>query len=75
MLEGLQLLVVGMGTVFAFLGLLVALMHGSARVLAGRPEALAPPPAGPPGLDTTSEAEIAVAIAVAAARASGGGGR
>lgn len=62
---GFELMVIGMGTVFAFLGLLVALMHVSARVIA----ALEPAPAARPIEPPDDEAEIAVVLAaVAAAR-------
>ncbi len=72
MIEGLQLLLVGMATVFAFLGLLVLTMHAGARIvdaLAERlgldddvePEALDSP--APGGRDV----ELAVAIAAAEA--------
>lgn len=61
---GVELMVVGMGTVFAFLGLLVGLMHVSARVIA----ALSPPALEQPPSDE-EEAEVAVVLAaVAAAR-------
>lgn len=62
--DGVQLMVVGMGTVFAFLGLLVLLMRVSSSVIAAsQPAPLLP--AAP----TEDEEEIAVALAaIAAAR-------
>ncbi len=62
---GLELLVVGMGTVFAFLALMVLLMSLSSRVFA----AISPPTAiAANGLESDDgAAEIAIALAVAAA--------
>ncbi|OGV73256.1 MAG: hypothetical protein A2269_04350 [Lentisphaerae bacterium RIFOXYA12_FULL_60_10] len=57
MAEGLVLLVVGMTTVFAFLGLLVGVMHLSAMYFSR----LAPPPGPEPS--PSDATEIAVAIA------------
>ena len=64
--QGLMLMAVGMGTVFAFLGLLVLFMELSARIF----ERLAPPPAVGVAAADDQELEIAVALAaIAAARA------
>ena len=65
-IEGVRLMVVGMTTVFAFLGLLVAAMHLQAAVVARwltDDDAPRPPP---PGGD--DDAELAVVLAVVAAR-------
>ena len=63
--SGVELMVVGMATVFAFLGLLVLMMHVSARVVA----ALQPKPQTAPALAADDDAEIAIVLAaVAAAR-------
>ncbi len=62
---GLELLVVGMGTVFAFLGLMVLLMHASARVFS----ALQPATAAPQTADLDNDdAEIALVLAAVAAQ-------
>lgn len=60
--EGVRLMVVGMSTVFAFLGLLVLVMHGAARALAHYPD---PPGAAPES--GPDDAEIAVVLAAAEA--------
>ena len=67
MLEALRLLVVGMGTVFSFLTLLVLVMQGSARVFARfeDPVIESAPKNTVAGAD---DAEIALAIAVAEQR-------
>lgn len=72
--EGFQLLVVGMGTVFAFLTLLVLLMTASGWVFRqlGPEEEPAPPPASrTTGVTAASaaseEAEIAAVLAAAEA--------
>ncbi len=65
--QGLQLMALGMTTVVAFLGLLVALMEVSGRTL----PRLAPDaaPATPPQAD--DELEIAIALAAIAAHRRG----
>ena len=64
-MAGVELMFVGMSTVFAFLGLLVVLMHASARIVAH----LSPPPLVTKLADVDDDAQIAVVLAaVAAAR-------
>jgi sodium pump decarboxylase gamma subunit len=65
MMQGLVLMAVGMGTVFAFLGLLVTLLHASAAFFRSWPEDAQPtraPAAKPP---QSGELEL-IAIALAA---------
>lgn len=70
MVEGVQLLLVGMTTVFAFLGLLVGTMMASAAFFQANaawfpdPE---PPRARPPAPAADDAAEIAVILAAIAA--------
>jgi len=62
--EGLQLLLVGMATVFAFLTLLVGLMEGSARFFEAYGDRLSQPEAAQPsGGASDSHEEIAVVLA------------
>ena len=68
LIDGVQLMIVGMGTVFAFLGLLVLMMYGSGKVVA----ALAPPPAAAVAVRISDEAEIAVVLAAVAAAVQAG---
>ncbi len=72
LVEGLRLMAVGMTTVFAFLSLLVVLMHGSAaffRTFADAfPEAApAPPPRVQAHPTADEDAELAVVLAAVAA--------
>jgi len=66
------LTVVGMTTVFGFLGLLVCLMHVSARIIARFPGA---PPvveaAAPSGAELGDDAHIAAVLAVVASQRGG----
>ena len=62
--EALRLLVVGMGTVFSFLTLLVLVMYGSARVLSRFEDVAAETPGQIPTV-ISDDTEIALAIAVA----------
>jgi oxaloacetate decarboxylase gamma subunit len=66
-MEGVRLMGVGMTTVFAFLGLLVGVMHLQAALVARWwPE---PPPAPPAPTPTEQDdAELAVVLAVLASR-------
>ena len=64
MQEALRLLVVGMGTVFSFLTLLVLVMYVSARLLSRFEDPVVEAPGQVPGL-AANDAEIALAIAVA----------
>jgi oxaloacetate decarboxylase (Na+ extruding) subunit gamma len=65
LLEGVELMVVGMGTVFAFLSLLVLMMHATAKVIA----AIEPAPVFAATVAGNDDGEIAVVLAaVAAAR-------
>ena len=64
MQEALRLLVVGMGTVFSFLTLLVVVMYGSARVLSRFEDPIMDVPGASPA-QHSDEAEIALAIVVA----------
>ncbi len=71
--EGLRLMVVGMTTVFAFLGLLVMCMHASAAFFRVNAGWFAEPAAPEPRLPTASgdDAEIAVVLAAIAAHRAG----
>ena len=64
MQEALRLLVVGMGTVFSFLTLLVLVMYVSARLLSRFEDPVVEAPGKVPGV-AANDAEIALAIAVA----------
>jgi sodium pump decarboxylase gamma subunit len=64
MQEALRLLVVGMGTVFSFLTLLVLVMYVSARLLSRFEDPVVEAPGQVPGV-AANDAEIALAIAVA----------
>ena len=64
MQEALRLLVVGMGTVFSFLTLLVLVMYVSARLLSRFEDPVVEAPGKVPGV-AAKDAEIALAIAVA----------
>lgn len=61
--EGLWLMLVGMGTVFAFLTLLVGFMHASAAAFGSFPDDPSPDPKAVP--DDEELVMIAVALAVA----------
>ena len=71
MLEGLRLMLVGMFTVFAFLGLLVGLMKAQAAFFAANahrfPEPVPTSPAGSRSGRGRGDAELAAAIALATA--------
>lgn len=68
LLEGVQLMIVGMAIVFSFLGLLVGAMSAT-RVVAEALEAAAPVPEPAPSRPVpTDDAQIAVVLAVIAAR-------
>ncbi len=62
--EAIRLLLLGMGTVFAFLGLLVGMMMVSGRMLAGGATS-AESAAEASAVSELEEQELAVAIAVA----------
>lgn len=73
MLEGVQLMGIGMTTVFAFLGLLVLVMHGSAWFFRANAHLFPEPelPAAPrPQVQADDHAEIAVVLAAIAAHRS-----
>jgi len=78
--EGVLLMAVGMTTVFAFLGLLVGLMYGSAAFFAAFGDRFPEPEAVPTGWAASPAAghdeEIAIVLAAAEARRLGreGGG-
>lgn len=75
MIEGLQLLVVGMATVFAFLGLLVLSMHVASRLVEALADRLGlddEPPAVPHAVDRDAELAVAIAAAEAWRRQQGG---
>ena len=77
--EGVLLMVVGMTTVFAFLGLLVALMQGSAAFFAAFAERFPEPELMNVGGQTTStkpgtDEEIAIVLAAVEAYRRGGTG-
>jgi oxaloacetate decarboxylase (Na+ extruding) subunit gamma len=57
--QGLMLMLVGMGTVFVFLSVLVLAMNGMSRLLAKLP---APPPPDVPGENREHVAAIAAAV-------------
>jgi sodium pump decarboxylase gamma subunit len=62
--EGLQLMLVGMATVFAFLTLLVGLMAGSARFFEAYGDRFSEPEAADPAGGTAdTQEEIAVVLA------------
>lgn len=70
LVDAAVLTVVGMATVFSFLGLLVCLMHVSARIIArfpGAPDVAhrTPPPVSAPSAD---DAQIAAVLAVVASQ-------
>lgn len=66
--EGLQLMMVGMTTVFAFLALLVLLMGGAARFFSAYAHLFPDDPEPPPARSNEqSDAEIAVVLAAAEA--------
>ena len=69
MMQGLVLMAVGMGTVFAFLGLLVALLHASSAFFRSWPEDMPATAAAKPS-STAKLAEQAdlelIAVALAA---------
>lgn len=67
-MEGVQLMAVGMFTVFAFLTLLVGLMKASSAFFETFSDRFPEPRAADAGERTGDEAEIALAIAVAATR-------
>ena len=70
LLEGVRLMVVGMTTVFAFLGVLVVAMHGTRAVAEQFSEPESP---GQPGDQATQDNDRDVAIVLAAvAKARGG---
>ena len=70
LIKGLHLMVVGMTTVFAFLGLLVVTMQVMARVLSRFEPPEAPP--APRKENVEDEVEIAVILAAVEAYRSGG---
>ena len=76
--EGVLLMAVGMATVFAFLGLLVGLMWGSAAFFAAFGDRFAEPePAGQGAAAAAgagNDAEIAIVLAAIEARRRGGAG-
>ena len=78
--EGMLLMAVGMATVFAFLGLLVGLMQGSAAFFAAFADRFPEPEAVPPGRANSPSAGndevVAVVLAAVEARRQGrnGGG-
>lgn len=65
LIEGLKLLVVGMSTVFAFLGLLVVAMHASAAYFRQFGDAM-PAVAGAARVPDANDIEIAVVLAAIA---------
>ena len=69
--QGLALMLVGMGTVFVFLTLLVASMSAMSAAVAR----FAPPPPAPPSRPTASEDHAVVAAIVAAVDLHRRGGR
>lgn len=72
LLQGLVLLVAGMGIVFAFLALLVFIMNGSAKIVPHFNSILpdeAPKKKSAPRAAASDDATIALAIAVARSRA------
>ncbi|MBX2797023.1 MAG: OadG family protein [Myxococcales bacterium] len=64
--EGVRLMIVGMTTVFAFLGVLVVAMHAN-RAVAGMLGTEPPPEPVPPAVGD-DDAEIAVVLAAIAAQ-------
>ena len=69
--QGLALMLVGMGTVFVFLTLLVASMSAMSAAVAR----FAPPPSAPPSRPTASEDPAIIAAIVAAVDLHRRGGR
>ena len=69
LLEGVQLMGVGMTTVFAFLGLLVVAMHGSGAFFRANAHRFPDPPTPEPqpGAEIGNHSEIAVVLAAVAA--------
>jgi sodium pump decarboxylase gamma subunit len=70
-MQGATLMVIGMATVFAFLGLMIAIMNGIAALIRRNPqwfpeEVKVPKKAVPKAVDP--EAEIAIALAAIRAR-------
>lgn len=64
--EGVRLTLVGMVTVFAFLGLLVALMHASASFFGAFGHRLGPAqPAARPSTTDRRDQDIAIVLAIA----------
>ncbi len=65
--EGVRLTIVGMVAVFAFLGLLVAMMHASAAFFGAFGDRFDPPAPATPARERVSRAdqEIAVVLAIA----------
>ena len=64
--EGIELMVIGMGTVFAFLALLVLTMHGSAWLIATYfPPSTQLDPTGTEPSPQSAEPEIAAVLAIA----------
>ena len=78
--EGVLLMAVGMATVFAFLGLLVGLMQGSAAFFAAFGDRFTEPEPGPAGLGAAAagaggnDDEIAIVLAAIEAHRRGGAG-
>jgi oxaloacetate decarboxylase gamma subunit len=70
MAQGLELMVAGMGVVFAFLTLMVFTMHGAAAIIRKieKPETPQNPGAGSASSHTDELAMVAVAIAAASAQ-------
>ncbi|MDA3797662.1 MAG: OadG family protein [Kiritimatiellae bacterium] len=66
--SGVQIMLVGMGTVFGFLILMVLVMSGTASFLKRFPEAA--PVSAPKRSTSGADAEIAAAIAIAKSRIS-----
>ena len=66
--EGIELMIVGMAVVFAFLILLVGCMSLAAKLLARFPEDEPEPAPAPPSTPTKSPSSALIAAAVAAAQ-------
>jgi len=74
MTQGLELLAVGMGTVFAFLSLLALAMEAAGRILGKvMPDPEATTSKSPPAVSNAAQAQVAVAIAAAHRFREGGG--
>ena len=74
MTQGLELLAVGMGTVFAFLSLLALAMEAAGRILGKvMPDPEATTSKRPPAVSNAAQAQVAVAIAAAHRFREGGG--